>query len=306
MKKTLFMIFTCLLIHSGVDAAWTHIYVDIAASDTSGSGTKFDPLKYISQIGKNELLEDSTIIHIKVGEYNESDYPLEGNTTYIIGSGHSDVKVVGQNGRPLIFMASPSITHYLLSGTENVELKGIKICNLTNGECFSACSGTINIVGCSFHNTSWTFYNINGTMSFFDCDIGSSAGSSHIKTTGGTVSFDHVTFSDTSSTSTSCTIFNSSQSATSLDFSNCAFDYVRISSADLSLKTSFSYCIYSNNVSDRATYAWSASYNGDPVILWDYASKYWIALDSSPVFGQGNDGLDIGNLNNAAIRLGVN
>ena len=289
---------------SNLFATWTHIYVDIAASDTTGDGSKFNPLKYISQIGQNELITDSSVVHIRAGVYDEYQYSLEASTQFVIaGTSKSYVQVVADGGRPYIYYSNATIAHRFLQGVSNLTLKGLRFGHFQIGETITNCSN-INIIECVFHGTRWTFYNVYGNISFFDCDFTACLGGSHLTTTGGSIIFSHCCYSDTAQNSSNCNILYTSQSASSIKFENCAFDYCTISLSDWSSITSFSNCIYSDNVADRATYTWSASKNTDPLLVWYAAGHYWVASLSSPLFNKGSDGLDVGNLNNCVIKIG--
>ncbi len=304
MKKILIILM--LTIVTNLDAAWTHVYVDCSVLDTSGTGNShFSPYKFIGQIGENDRLVDSCYIHLVSGTYEEGNYSRVDDYSYLIGTGHDNVKIVS-TGKAYIKRTGAAANIKGLTVSSNIELYNLKI-GVGFIQFLSSCSGVVSIKHCVFHGYLWPIYNFtSATVTFFDCQIGQTTASAFVRSfTSVTASFNHCTFSNPNSVSASTVVVGDNNSFTTMSFTNCAFDYCLISTADVSSYCSFDNCIYSNNVTDRNAYTWTNSNNSDPEIAWNSSKFYFDITSTSPCKGNANDYGDIGAILAPAISTGT-
>lgn len=307
MKK---LILFFVLILSAVVSAQDHWYVDIAAADTSGTGTWSSPFKYHGQLQWH--IGTGDFVHSIPGVYDESAYSkVLGTNICGITSSMSDITFIAE-GHGVVIKTTSSVTDacFILCAN-NLEMRGYIFEYLTGGGAvyigqFRTGKNT-KFIGCVFGATATTTATYLSTgakystpaVSFFDCQF-KSATSSFFGSSIGAVpmTFDHCTFGPGVNA-----IFASSSSTSGATLTNCIVNSGKVVSTGTATVT-ISRCLY-YGPTDAGSYTWTDSANEDAGITWYGTPTY--SFDLSPTslaIGKADDGLDIGALTNIGIKTG--
>lgn len=300
MKKN----FLILALLFAVNLFSAEYWVDNSAVDTTGTGTISSPWKYIGQMRYH--LSNNMIVNVDSGSYNETNYPkkVETNVTGIT-SAYSGIKIVATGPKnPVIYLSGTTSGQYFVHFAIDLTLKGLTFKSFA-GSGSSIINfvgyGDLNIIGCIFGAEStndYVIYQDDGTLEFDINLFNSQFYYSSIPTFNTWVDGDNISVNIQNCSwhnNQSAIVGTGGSMSGNFSFVDCIVNSDKIAASGTLANAQFTNCSYSSNVSDLASYTWTNSTYGDPLLTWNSTDLELVVSSLSPAIGAGKHG-DAGHL----------